>query len=111
MEWGPEFYVGMMPVLHDPPGKVPARPWSQTLLSNVYLPDYGGIDWDAFSEAGVDAGPVMKDELLRLLSDAWEEAGGLTYPLQLVFSVHDDMAEYDVAKRRWVTDFLGRPLE
>ena len=45
-----------------------------------------------------------------MLADAWEEAGGRGYRLPAVVNYHDGAAEYDLSRRRWVTDFLGRSL-
>lgn len=110
MESGTPFNVSMGPDMHDPKARIPAKPWRQNLLHRAAIPDGQTIPWDEFSQSGVDGDAIIRQELLQLLADAWQEAGGHAYPLTAVFGIHDDGSEYDLTQRRWVTDFLGRPL-
>ena len=89
----------------DPGGNLQA-----TVFDNTAIPAAAGIDWDGLSAAGVEPWQVVQQAIVELVADAWADAGGAGYPLPAVICQHDDAREFDLGRRRWVTDHMGRPL-
>jgi hypothetical protein len=46
----------------------------------------------------------------QFVAHVWAEVAGSERVTHARLQYHDDGAEYDLVARRWVTDFLGRPL-
>lgn len=67
-------------------------------------------DRQRYGELGVDLEAFRRSALEEVIADAWADAIGSKRDTVARFEYHDDGAEYDLVARRWVTDFLGRPL-
>ncbi len=67
-------------------------------------------DRQRYGELGVDLEAFRRSALEEVIADAWADAIGSKRDTVARLEYHDDGAEYDLVARRWVTDFLGRPL-
>lgn len=65
---------------------------------------------DRFAALGADVGQTRRRELERFVADVWGEVAGPERTVRARLQYHDGEAEYDLIARRWLTDFLGRPL-
>jgi hypothetical protein len=81
-----------------------------TVFNETAIPGGTGVDWDEYWTIGVDPWAVAQQAIIELMADAWAEASGAGYPLPAVICYHDDAREFDLVRRRWVTDHLGQPL-
>ena len=81
-----------------------------SVFSETAIPGCTDVDWDSYWTVGVDPWAVVREAIIGLVADAWADAGGAGYPLPAVISYHDDCREFDLVRRRWVTDHMGQPL-
>jgi hypothetical protein len=88
----------------------PGGRYVASVFSEVAIPGGAAVDWDGFWAVGVDPWAVVQQAIVELVADAWADAGGAGYPLPAVICYHDDAREFDLRRRRWVTDHLGQPL-
>ncbi|HEY5727129.1 MAG TPA: hypothetical protein VIV08_00815, partial [Acidimicrobiia bacterium] len=63
-----------------------------------------------YADLGVDTQHAYHRELERFVADVWVDVAGPGRVTRGRLQYHDDGAEYDLVARRWVADFLGRPL-
>jgi hypothetical protein len=99
---------------HESGSRSPVREAALLPLSR-FAPVMGheSLDWEALEAAGVDSSKVTADALHELLAHAWEEAGGYAFPIHAMLAhvLDDDFSTYDLVRRRWATDSLGRSFK
>jgi hypothetical protein len=80
-------------------------PFNGDVLPNAgELIPRGVIDQDRYEEAGVATFESGARVLAEWFGECWHTAGGATFPIPAVISLHDNSWYFDLRSQKWVRD-------